>query len=156
MDIILGLGIGIILTSIISWLLHKASLGKALTQLLTKLELQTSSCEQQTKKLEETIKERDELRIRAGSLQTHIDDLNKSYGEKLSAKDQELQNLGEKLKFEILNLGKQMLEQNAEKLSTSNEEKMKIILTPFKEQLVDFKKKVEDTYDKESKERFSL
>ncbi|MBL0233795.1 MAG: DNA recombination protein RmuC [Chitinophagaceae bacterium] len=156
MDIILGLGIGIILTSIISWLLHKASLGKALTQLLTKLELQTSSYEQQTKKLEETIRERDELRIRAGSLQTHIDDLNKSYGEKLSAKDQELQNLGEKLKFEILNLGKQMLEQNAEKLSTSNEEKMKIILTPFKEQLVDFKKKVEDTYDKESKERFSL
>ena len=156
MDIILGLGIGIILTSIISWLLHKASLGKALTQLLTKLELQTSSYEQQTKKLEETIRERDELRIRAGSLQTHIDDLNKSYGEKLSAKDQELQNLGEKLKFEILNLGKQMLEQNAEKLSSSNEEKMKIILTPFKEQLVDFKKKVEDTYDKESKERFSL
>ena len=33
---------------------------------------------------------------------------------------------------------------------------MSAILTPLKTQLVDFKQKVEDTYDKESKERFSL
>jgi len=37
-----------------------------------------------------------------------------------------------------------------------NEEKMLEILAPLKTELGDFKKKVEDTYEKESKERFSL
>lgn len=33
---------------------------------------------------------------------------------------------------------------------------MEQILSPLKENIVDFKKKVEETYDRESKERFSL
>ena len=151
-----GLAIGIFITAVISWLLYKASLGRALTQLQTKLDLQTSSFEQQERKLTETTRERDEHRIKVGSLQTHIDDLNRNYQEKLAAKEAELQGLGDKLKFEIGNIGQTMLEKHTEKLSQSNEAKMKAILDPLKAELGQFKQKVEETYDKESKERFSL
>src|SRR5439155_9021788 len=54
------------------------------------------------------------------------------------------------------NLAEAILEEKTEKFTKLNEEKMNAILTPFKMQLVDFKQKVEETYDKESKERFSL
>lgn len=76
--------------------------------------------------------------------------------EKLSDQKQELEAMGEKFRFEFRNLAQGILEEKTAKFTQVNEEKMKAILDPLKTELVDFKKKVDDTYDKESKERFTL
>lgn len=76
--------------------------------------------------------------------------------EKLSNQKEELESIGEKFRFEFRNLAQGILEEKTAKFTQVNEEKMKAILDPLKTELVDFKKKVDDTYDKESKERFTL
>jgi DNA recombination protein RmuC len=48
------------------------------------------------------------------------------------------------------------MEANSKKFTQQNQEQIGQILQPLKTELGDFKKKVEETYDKESKERFTL
>ena len=76
--------------------------------------------------------------------------------EKLATQKEELATLSEQFRFEFRNLAQGILDEKTEKFTQVNEEKMKAILDPLKVELVDFKKKVDDTYDKESKERFTL
>jgi DNA recombination protein RmuC len=85
-------------------------------------------------------------------LQTQLE----SAHEKLLDQKQELESIGEKFRFEFRNLAQGILDEKTAKFTQVNEEKMKAILDPLKTELVDFKKKVDDTYDKESKERFTL
>ncbi|MEP7110959.1 MAG: DNA recombination protein RmuC, partial [Ferruginibacter sp.] len=85
-------------------------------------------------------------------LQTQLESAN----EKLKLQKQELESIGEKFRFEFRNLAQGILDEKTAKFTQVNEEKMKAILDPLKTELVDFKKKVDDTYDKESKERFTL
>jgi len=76
--------------------------------------------------------------------------------EKLSTQKEELGKIGEQFKFEFRSLAQNILEEKSEKFTQVNEEKMKAILDPLKSEIGIFKQKVEETYDKESKERFSL
>lgn len=76
--------------------------------------------------------------------------------EKLENQKKDIEQLGEHFKFEFKNLAQNILEEKSEKFAELNSANMNAILTPLKTQLVEFKQKVEDTYDKESKERFSL
>lgn len=76
--------------------------------------------------------------------------------DKLDTQKADLEQLGDHFKYEFRNLAQTILEEKTEKFTLLNEEKMNAILTPLKTQLGEFKQKVEDTYDKESKERFSL
>jgi DNA recombination protein RmuC len=64
--------------------------------------------------------------------------------------------ISEQLKLEMESLAERVMRNNSVQMVQRNEEKMLEILAPLKNELGDFKKKVEDTYEKESKERFSL
>jgi DNA recombination protein RmuC len=75
---------------------------------------------------------------------------------KLSEQKLELEQIGERFKFEFTNLAQSILDEKTAKFTEVNEAKMNAILNPLKLELGEFKKKVDDTYDKESKERFSL
>ena len=76
--------------------------------------------------------------------------------EKLLQQKEEMNKIGESFKFEFKNLAQNILEEKTQKFTEVNEQKMKAILDPLKNELGVFKQKVEETYDKESKERFSL
>ncbi len=76
--------------------------------------------------------------------------------EKLRTQERDLQDLGGHFKNEFKNLAQTILEEKTEKFTRVNEEKMNALLVPLRSQLVDFRQKVEETYDRESKERFSL
>jgi DNA recombination protein RmuC len=76
--------------------------------------------------------------------------------EKLETQKQEIESIGNRFRFEFRNLAQTILDEKTEKFTLLNEEKMNAILTPLKTQLGEFRQKVEDTYDRESKERFSL
>jgi DNA recombination protein RmuC len=67
-----------------------------------------------------------------------------------------LQNSEEKLKAEFKNLANDIFDNNSKKFSEQNKESLGLILNPMKEQLHDFKKKVEDVYVKEAKDRSAL
>jgi len=54
------------------------------------------------------------------------------------------------------NLSHKMLDENTEKLRKRNEDGLGTILKPLKEKLFEFEKKVQSTYDNESRERFAL
>lgn len=76
--------------------------------------------------------------------------------ERLSTQKNELEQMSERFRFEFRNLAQGIMEEKTAQFTQVNEEKMKAILDPLKTELVDFKKKVDETYDKESKERFTL
>ncbi|QNA46461.1 DNA recombination protein RmuC [Lacibacter sediminis] len=76
--------------------------------------------------------------------------------EKLETQKQDVEQLGEKFRFEFKNLAQGILDEKTQKFTEANEKNMKAILDPLKSEIVGFKQKVEETYDKESKERFTL
>jgi len=61
-----------------------------------------------------------------------------------------------KLKNEFKNIANEIFEQNNKKFSQQANYDLNNILTPMKDQIESFRKKVEDVYDKESKDRAML
>ena len=85
-------------------------------------------------------------------LQTKLKEQNISMQEKITL----LQNSEENLKIEFKNLATQILDNNSKKFTEQNSESLTLILNPMKQQINEFKKKVEDVYDKESRDRSAL
>lgn len=81
---------------------------------------------------------------------------NKNLLEKLETQKEELNKIGEKFANEFKVLANSILEEKSEKFTEQNKTNLKTLLAPLDENLKEFKKKVEETYDKESKQRFSL
>ncbi|MFT5453123.1 MAG: DNA recombination protein RmuC [Enterobacterales bacterium] len=67
-----------------------------------------------------------------------------------------LQNAREQMTKEFNLLANKILDDKAKHWREDSKQSMDAVLTPLREQLSDFRKKVEDVYDKESKERGSL
>lgn len=92
------------------------------------------------------------LQTRMAELETRLEDERKNAEEKLSL----LQEARDQLKLEFQNVANKIFEDKSRKFTEQNKENIEGVLKPMREQLVDFKKKVEDVYDKESKDRVSL
>jgi len=76
--------------------------------------------------------------------------------EKLETQKHDIEEIRQKSLLEFESVANKLLEEKTARFTLSNKESMDLILNPLKENLTDFKKRVEETYDKESKERFSL
>ncbi|MFC2102011.1 DNA recombination protein RmuC [Bacteroidota bacterium] len=76
--------------------------------------------------------------------------------EKFSNQKDEIEKLQDKFRIEFKNLANEILEEKTQKFTDQNKTRLDEILKPLSEKIRDFEKKVEETYDKESKERFSL
>lgn len=76
--------------------------------------------------------------------------------ELLKTQQQELYNTRDQLNKDFQILANQILEEKTFHFTNTNKMNMEAILTPLNEKLAEFKTKVEETYDKESKQRFSL
>ncbi len=81
---------------------------------------------------------------------------NKALNYKLETQKIEMEELGKKFNTEFENIANKILETKTEKFTELNKTNLKDILDPLGEHLKEFKTKVEEVYDKESKERFSL
>ncbi len=80
----------------------------------------------------------------------------KNAREKLDNQQNDILRLREQFRLEFSELAQKILDENSKKFADSNEQRIRQILEPLKTNIVEFKQKVEETYDKESKERFSL
>lgn len=79
-----------------------------------------------------------------------------SLTEKLETQKNEMKELNEKFSKEFENIANRILEEKTEKFTATNKSNIESLLKPLGENLDKFKSKVEEVYDKESKERFSL
>ena len=80
-------------------------------------------------------------------------DLERSqFDEKLAFIERSKEQLGESFK----NMANDLLESKSKSFSQSSKENITELLSPLQEKITQFEKRVEETYDKESKERFSL
>ena len=80
----------------------------------------------------------------------------KNIEEKLSKQKEEIEHIQTKFSTEFKNLANEILEDKSKKFTEQNKTNIDEILKPLNEKIKDFEKRVVDTYDKESKERFSL
>ena len=85
-------------------------------------------------------------------LQTKLEEQHKAMEEKVKL----LQNSEEKLKAEFKNLATEIFDKNSKRFSEQNQESIGHILKPMKEQLTDFKKKIEDVHTKDNEARGEL
>lgn len=76
--------------------------------------------------------------------------------EKLSERKREVDAIQEKFTAEFKNLANEILEKNSAKFSDLNKTSMGELLTPLKDKIVTFEKKVEEAYDKELRDKISL
>ncbi|MEC7551015.1 MAG: DNA recombination protein RmuC [Pseudomonadota bacterium] len=74
------------------------------------------------------------------------------FDEKIAFIERSKEQLGESFK----NIANDLLESKSKSLSQSSKENITALLSPLQEKITQFEKRVEETYDKESKERFSL
>ena len=180
---ILYFAAGIIITAIIAYLLHRSLVKNQTATLVERLQQQSSSQNQLQLQVLQLQKDKDLLLAQATKAEYLSESLTaqniaynklqqeyqavqnqfvainenlKNAEEKLALQKEELNKIGESFKFEFRNLAQNILEEKTQKFTEVNEEKMKAILEPLKNDLGIFKQKVEETYDKESKERFSL
>jgi DNA recombination protein RmuC len=102
--------------------------------------------------LEKAKQENRVLLAKLSELETRLEDERQNAAEKLVL----LQEAREQLKMEFQNVANKIFEDKSQKFTEQNRENIEGVLKPMREQLLDFKKKVEDVYDKESKDRVSL
>jgi DNA recombination protein RmuC len=75
---------------------------------------------------------------------------------KLSEQKAEIEELQQKFTKEFENLANKIFKEKTDEFSKQSKTNLDILLNPLNQKIKDFEKKVEETYDKESKERFSL
>lgn len=115
---------------------------------------------------EELKKENQRLKSEIGNLQTkQLEAVHESANlkanlqtkeEQLRHQQTELLNTREQLNKDFQILANKILEEKSSRFTDINRMNMESILKPLGEKLSEFKTKVEETYDKESKQRFSL
>ena len=81
---------------------------------------------------------------------------NEALNEKIETQKAEVLELGKKFNTEFENIANKILETKTQKFTELNKNNMMDILEPLGKNIDEFKKTVNETYDKESKERFSL
>lgn len=169
--------IGIIIGIIIAWLILKKKLNTATVshreELLKKENtfiLEKSELDQSKMKFEERANnlqiEKQELQKELTSEREKNEKLTRSVSisaterknleEKLETQKKELEELQKRFTTEFENIANKILKENSKEFTSSNQKNMDEILNPIKEKLTSFEKKVEETYDKELRDKISL
>ena len=143
---------GIILSAFVVWLIMhgKSEIhSKALSE-------KNFFFQQQIEELKAALSEKErsliELTAQYSSKETELKNLN----QRLLEQKQEMLEIGEKFNLEFRNLANEILEEKSKKFTEQNKTNLDQILKPLGEKIKEFEKKVEETYDKESQQRFSL
>ena len=120
------------------------------------LEAQVKSCTarlaEAQAQLDFSNREREKLNREKGDLQAR----NQMLSENMEVQKQEVQRVRQEMNNEFKVLANEILQEKSKSFSEMNHERLAEILNPLKERLEGFKKTVEETYNNEARERFSL
>lgn len=166
---LLGLGLGIITVFIISQIQAQKRLREQQekeeksNQQRNELEIKISVL---TDRHQSLLNEKEELRAQLQELQVE----NSIKGQQLARAEADFSNLREKLEFqkkemetlqqkfttEFENIAGKILKQNTEEFSAAHQKSLSELLSPLKDKIQTFEKKVEDTYEKGLKDQTDL
>lgn len=120
------------------------------------LEAQVKSCHGAVGEVQAQLdfanREREKLNREKGDLQAR----NQMLSENMEVQKQEVQRIRQEMNNEFKVLANEILQEKSKSFSEMNHERLAEILNPLKERLEGFKKTVEETYNNEARERFSL
>lgn len=162
--IILGAGVGGILVFLMmkSWFISKKSVEALNEKLFRSQENEKYSLQKieelklSNNQLKEDInliqRSKEELLFTNAELNAHY----KNLQENLENQKSEFLKLQETTRLHFEKTANQILEEKSEKFTQLNQSQLKTILEPFQEKINELKNTVNETYDKEAKERFSL
>ncbi|MHB1688547.1 MAG: DNA recombination protein RmuC [Ignavibacteriaceae bacterium] len=170
---ILFLLIGIVIGAAAAWLIAKSkfasvkgiSLAEAdeLKNQINNLKIEIGTLSGKNDLLEGGIKKSsEELQSERGkvfelnSLSSTLKSENSNLIQKLDEQKKEIEELQQRFIKEFENLANKILDEKSSKFTAQNKDNIDQILKPLNEKIKEFEKKVEETYDKESKQRFSL
>ncbi len=128
-------------------------------QLEAKLDAQNSQLDQRQNQVEQMLTDHEQLRREINQLMAANSVLKTELEAERKLSDQraeELEKTSQKLSKDFELLANRIFEEKTQAFSQNSRASLEQTITPLREQLTDFKKKVEDVYDKESKERISL
>ena len=156
---LLFLFIGILIGCVFTYFLTKTLLSKDKVGLETELGIKSGSINQLN---DLNLQFRQDLKVKESQIIELTAALSKKSADlehtdqKLIEQKKEILNLQQHFREEFKNLANDILEEKTQKFTHQNKEKLTEILKPLSDKIKDFEKKVEETYDKESKLRFSL
>ncbi|WP_265427561.1 DNA recombination protein RmuC [Chryseobacterium sp. YIM B08800] len=122
------------------------------TILQNQLDEQKFLNQKQNTQIELVLNEKQNLHAKNSELSAQNEGLQQS----LETQKEEIKKIQEEGKLQFENLANKILEEKTEKFTTVNQNNLKNILEPFQEKINDLKNKVNEAYEKENKERFSL
>lgn len=122
------------------------------TFLQTQFDDQKFLSQKQSTQIELILNEKQHLYAKNSELTAQNEGLHHS----LETQKEEIKKIQEEGKLQFENLANKILEEKTEKFTTVNQNNLKNILEPFQEKINDLKNKVNEAYEKENKERFSL
>ncbi|MGA7723033.1 MAG: DNA recombination protein RmuC [Ignavibacteriaceae bacterium] len=156
-----------------AWLLYKSKLQglkgvspdelEDLKNQINKLSIEKSRLDERNKYTDENLKyvttDLSSEREKNTALNSELSSLKSNYNNlqtKLAEQKAEVEKLQEKFTKEFENLANKILDEKSSKFTLQNKENLDQILKPLNDKIKDFEKRVEETYDKESKQRYSL
>jgi len=122
------------------------------TFLQTQFDEQKLLNQKQNTQIESILNEKQHLYAKNSELTAQNEGLHRS----LENQKEEIKKIQEEGKLQFENLANKILEEKTERFTTVNQNNLKNILEPFQEKINDLKNKVNEAYEKENKERFSL
>ncbi|MEX0963349.1 MAG: DNA recombination protein RmuC [Pseudohongiellaceae bacterium] len=152
--------IAVVLVGLFAWLFRQSQLLKlaelsAREKLLAR-DAQLTTTQQTVEKLvsenQSLNAELQRLREQKAKLETNLEMEQKQHGKDLAF----LNESKEQLSVAFKNIANEIFEDKSKKFVDNNKESLATVLSPLQDKIKQFEKRVEETYDKESKERFSL
>jgi DNA recombination protein RmuC len=167
--LLIGLAVGALLGYLAARLSHKSQPSDDAVLKMEKLRLQErihfmeSEHQKMQKIWDEQLKKRDEdlqeERKRAFQLQARLSQLeeaNRNLEEKIKNDKTELDQIQQKFKAEFEVLANKILEDKSSRFAEQNKLNLDNILNPLREKISSFEKQVQETYDKELRDKLNL
>lgn len=161
-SLLIGGGIGLLL-GILGMMLWYLSTRQGLQQKMIQLQTELT---QGKEKWKETEAQLGQLKVEKIDFQSSILDLNKEVTRLGTERDHAQEQFAdlqsnqaqqrEQLQSDFTHLAAKVLDQSSQQLSVKHEDTLRHVLTPLRERLEAFEKRVADSYQQEARERFSL
>jgi len=106
--------------------------------------------------LQQELTQQSEIAGNRGMELAALKNSNENLAEKLENQKSEIEDLQKRLTTEFENIATKILKERSDEFSISNHKNLSEILNPLKERIQNFEKKVDETYDKELRDKISL
>ena len=139
--------------------INEKKLNEALNEANTNLRVAEEKLKNKAEELERIVLElsqQQELANNRGIEVATLKTVNKNLAEKLENQKAEIETLQKRLTAEFENIATKILKERSDEFSVSNQKNLSDILNPLKEKIQSFEKKVDETYDKELRDKISL